>query len=101
MTPEEESKQILNWEATMVQSAGGRMDHPKNRKIVLWVHLKDLQKETGLSDDALYYIRDVCDAAGRCDPRHPLRFPRWTRCPAPPWRFPRWTRCPAPPTRDP
>lgn len=58
--PEEKKKHILNWEVHTVMEAVGPSDHPLNRKVTLRVKLKDLQRETGLSDEALEYIKDIC-----------------------------------------
>ena len=44
----------------MVHEAGGENDHPLNRKVVMKVGGKDLQKETGISDEALAYVVDIC-----------------------------------------
>lgn len=43
----------------MVQ--GGLASHPKNKKVKLRVYLRDLQAETGMSDEALQHIARVCE----------------------------------------
>lgn len=34
----------------------GDFNHPMNKKVKCWVYLRDLQAETGLSDDAIRHI---------------------------------------------
>ena len=57
---EESDSQIITWEVVMVHEAGGQNDHPLNRKVVMNVKAADLQKETGVSDEALQYIIEIC-----------------------------------------
>ena len=57
---EEESRRILTWEVVNVLEAAGDGKHPLNRKVVLRVRLDALQGETGLSDEALEYIAEIC-----------------------------------------
>ena len=57
---EEKEKQIITWEVTMVHEAGGDDDHPLNRKVVMRVSGADLQRETGVSDEALAYMWEIC-----------------------------------------
>jgi hypothetical protein len=45
---------------TMVLDTSGSWDHPANRKAVCRVNLRDLQREMGLSDDALQHVARVC-----------------------------------------
>ena len=44
----------------MVMDTSGSWDHPANRKAVCRVYLRDLQREMGLSDDALQHVALVC-----------------------------------------
>ena len=44
----------------MVHEAAGDNDHPLNRKVTMRVNTKDLQRETGLSEEALQYVKDIC-----------------------------------------
>jgi hypothetical protein len=61
ISEEEQKRHILYWETSQVIEAGGSAnDHPLNRKVTLTVRLKALQRETGLSDEALEYIKDIC-----------------------------------------
>ena len=57
---EEEERRILTWEVVNVLEAAGDGKHPLNRKVVLRVRLDALQGETGLSDEALEYIAEIC-----------------------------------------
>jgi hypothetical protein len=59
-TDTETAGEIITWEVVMVHEAGGENDHPLNRKVVMKVGGKDLQKETGISDEALAYVVDIC-----------------------------------------
>ena len=59
---EDRAKQILTWEVTNVLEAGGDGKHPMNRKVILRVKLDALKGETGLSDEALEYIAEICGA---------------------------------------
>ena len=56
----EKETQIITWEVTMVHEAGGDNDHPLNRKVVMRVSGADLQRETGVSDEALAYMWEIC-----------------------------------------
>jgi nucleolar MIF4G domain-containing protein 1 len=60
LAEEEKEKQIITWEVTMVHEAGGDNDHPLNRKVVMRVSGADLQRETGLSTEALAYMWEIC-----------------------------------------
>ena len=60
VSPEEEKRHILKWEVHMVHEAAGDNDHPLNRKVTMRVNAKDLQRETGLSEEALQYVKDIC-----------------------------------------
>lgn len=60
VSPEEEKRHILKWEVHMVHEAAGENDHPLNRKVTMRVNAKDLQRETGLSEEALQYVKDIC-----------------------------------------
>lgn len=58
--PSPDARPILEWESTMVLSpAIVGEEHPKNKKAKCKVHLRNLQRETGLSDDALVYIAEI------------------------------------------
>ena len=54
------AKQILEWETNLVLEAGGTQDHGLNKKVALKVEVGELQEETGLSDDAMEYIKLIC-----------------------------------------
>ena len=43
----------------MVHEAAGDTT-PLNRKVTMRVNTKDLQRETGLSEEALQYVKDIC-----------------------------------------
>lgn len=60
VTPEERKRHILFWQTTQVLENGAQNDHPLNRKVVLTVRLMPLQRETGLSNEALEYIKEIC-----------------------------------------
>jgi hypothetical protein len=57
ISEEEKKKHILFWETNQILEAGAQSDHPLNRKVTLTVRLKALQGQTGLSDEALVYIK--------------------------------------------
>ena len=53
---EAKETQIITWEVTMVHG-WRRQRPPLNRKVVMRVSGADLQRETGVSDEALAYMR--------------------------------------------
>jgi nucleolar MIF4G domain-containing protein 1 len=61
---EEEEKngteRILEWETNLVLEAGGTQDHGLNKKVSLKVNVDALMKETGLSEEAMDYIKAIC-----------------------------------------
>ena len=58
--PRPGAKQILEWELRTVLDTSGSPDaHPGNRKAVCRVYLRELQEETGLSNDALQHVARV------------------------------------------
>lgn len=52
-------RRILRWESSFVLGPATLEAKPLNARASLTVHLRDLQRETGLSDPALERIRDV------------------------------------------
>ena len=44
----------------MVLEAGGTQDHGLNKKVSLKVNVDALMKETGLSEEAMDYIKAIC-----------------------------------------
>ena len=52
---------ILTWQERLVMVVGMDKQHPSNNKMKMWVHIRDLQRETRLSDDAMRHIAEVCD----------------------------------------
>jgi hypothetical protein len=66
--PEED--QILTWTSEFVLEPGDKQDHPLNWKVSLSVKLGELQRVTGLSDEALEYIKLLVDK--RYNPKQDL-----------------------------
>ena len=65
LPPRPGAKQILEWELrTVLDTSSSLESHPANRKAVCRVYLRELQQETGLSDDALQHVALV--AGPRC-----------------------------------
>jgi len=60
LSEEEREQHILEWEVHMVHEAAGENDHPLNRKVSMRVRVKELQRETGLSDEAVEYVKEIC-----------------------------------------
>jgi hypothetical protein len=52
---------ILTWQERLVMVVGMDKQHPSNNKMKMWVHIRDLQRETRLSDDAMRRIAEICD----------------------------------------
>ncbi len=55
----------------ILQVGPDNLEHPLNKKVRLQVYLRDLQDESGLTEDALQHIALVCGprcAAGRVLP---------------------------------
>lgn len=52
---------ILTWQERLVMVVGMDQQHPSNNKMRMWVHIRDLQRETRLSDDAMRRIAEICD----------------------------------------
>ena len=66
--PEED--QILTWTSEFVLEPGDKQEHPLNWKVSLSVKLGELQRVTGLSDEALEYIKLLVDK--RYNPKQDL-----------------------------
>ncbi len=54
------SERILEWETNLVLEAGGTQDHGLNKKVSLKVNVDSLKEETGLSEEAMEYIKAIC-----------------------------------------
>ena len=53
---------VLEWDLRYVFSpAIAKEEHPANRKARCRIHIRDLQRQTGLSDNALRYIAELSD----------------------------------------
>ncbi|KAK9828627.1 hypothetical protein WJX72_001179 [[Myrmecia] bisecta] len=61
VAPRPGAQPILRWTSKLVLTVGPMAeDHPANKKVQCRVYLRDLQRETGLTDDALEYIARIC-----------------------------------------
>jgi hypothetical protein len=54
------ARRIIRWQIRHVFAVGVTEGHPANRKVKAWVHLRELQREYGLTDDALRHIAAIC-----------------------------------------
>jgi len=54
------TRRILEWETNLVLEAGGTQDHGLNKKVSMRVNVDALMKETGLSEEAMEYIKAIC-----------------------------------------
>ncbi|KAL3156329.1 hypothetical protein ABBQ38_000647 [Trebouxia sp. C0009 RCD-2024] len=71
VAPFEGARRILNWEQRIVLSHGSFAgEHPVNRKAKCTVYLRELQAQTGLTDEALQLIARVCGP--RYEPKNGL-----------------------------
>lgn len=53
---------IFRFKQTLMFHTGSKPYHPANRRVSLFVALRDLQSRYGLSEEALRYIVQVCHA---------------------------------------
>lgn len=59
------ARQILEWQLrTVFDTSSSPEAHPANRKAICRVFLRELQQETGLSDDGLQHVALI--AGPRC-----------------------------------
>eukprot|EP00884_Botryococcus_braunii_P001638 jgi/Botrbrau1/11475/Bobra.0360s0003.2 len=59
------ARQILRWQTNLVLMTGD-YNHPLNKKVRCWVYLRDLQEQTGLSDDAIRHVALIAGPRSAC-----------------------------------
>ncbi|EFN59453.1 expressed protein [Chlorella variabilis] len=58
--PRPGARPIIRWQICHVLSVGVSESHPANKRVKAWVHLRDLQRDQGLTDAALRHIAAIC-----------------------------------------